>query len=103
MPSKSEHARTVYSIKEISTECKVIDVAIWITDLHRKDYRNWYFIGYHCKNSLETLQSTYKNSHYIHTVLLKVFNNITMKIDNKELAFLTLLVLSTAFVIVVYT
>ena len=44
----------------------------------------------------EPLQSAYKHSHSTQTALLKVFNDI-LKMDEKELVFLTLLDLSAAF------
>ena len=37
----------------------------------------------------EPLQSAYKHSHSTQTGLLKVFNDILTKMDDKELAFLT--------------
>ena len=53
---------------------------------------------YKQENSLdEPLQSAYKASHSTQTALLKVFNDILLKMDNKELVFLTLLDLSAAF------
>ena len=47
----------------------------------------------------EPLQSAYKHSHSTKTALLKVFNDILTKMDDKELVFLTLglLDLSAAF------
>ena len=45
----------------------------------------------------EPLQSAYKHSHSTQTALLKVFNGILAKMDDKELVFLTLLDLSAAF------
>ena len=53
---------------------------------------------YKVENRLaEPLQSAYKHSHSTQTALLKVFNYILTKMDDKELVFLTLLDLSAAF------
>ena len=43
------------------------------------------------------LESAYKKNHSTHTALLRVFNDILIKKDNKQVVFLTLLDLSAAF------